>query len=77
MFELCGDGEEEFFFVGTGDQLDVDGEAVGGLGHRKGEAGEAGEIEPLAETHRVAVIVGIAGPVITGAVFERRGRGNC
>jgi hypothetical protein len=76
LFELGGDSEEEFFFVGAGDQLDVDGEAFRGLSHRKRKAGEAGEIEPLAETHRVAVIVGIAGTVVTSAVFERGGCGD-
>lgn len=77
MFELFGDGEEEFFLVGSADQLDVDGEAFRRLSHRKREAGEAGEIEPLGETHGVEVVVRIAAPVVAGAVFECRRCGNC
>jgi hypothetical protein len=42
LFELLGYGEEEFFLVGTADQLDVDGEAFGRLSHGKREAGKAG-----------------------------------
>ena len=77
MFELFADGEEEFFFVGSADQLDVDREAFGRLSQRKRDAGEACEIEPLRETHCVAVVVWIAGPVVAGAVFESRRCGNC
>ena len=56
----------------AGDQLNVDGEAFGRLSHRKREAGEASEIEPLAETHGVAIVVRIGGPVVAGAMFECR-----
>lgn len=44
MFELPGYGQEEFFFVGAGNQLDVNGEAFGGLTHGKRKAGEASKI---------------------------------
>jgi len=77
VLELRRDGEEEFFFVGAADQLDVDGEAFGRLSHRKREAGKAGEIEPLGETHGVEVVVRIAAQVAAGAVFECRRRRNC
>ena len=77
FFELLGYGEEEIFFVGTGDQLDVDGESFGRLSHGKREAGKAGRIQPLGETHGVAIIVRIAGPVVAGAVFESWCHRNC
>ena len=63
--------------MGPGNQLDIDGEPLGRLSHGKREAWEASEIEPLRETHGVAVVVGVGRPVVAGAVLERRGRGNC
>lgn len=59
-----------------GDQLDIDGEAFGGLSHRKREPREAGKVEPLAETHGVAVIVRIIGAVVAGPMMEGRRGGN-
>ena len=71
MFELLGYGEEQFFLVGTADQLDVDGEAFGGAAHGQREGGEAGEIEPLAVAHGIAVVVWLAGGVVAMAVLKR------
>jgi len=62
--------------VRAGDELDVDGQAFGGLAHGKREAGETGDIEPLGETHGVQVVVRIAAVVVAGAVLECWGRGN-
>ena len=76
MLELGGYGEKEFFFVRAGDELDIDGQAFGGLAHGEREAGETGDIEPLGETHGVAVIVRVVGAVVADAVFEGWGRGN-
>src|SRR5215471_8158646 len=70
LFELLGDGEEQFFLVGTADQLDVDGEAFRGAAHRQREGGKAGKIEPLTGTHGIAVVVGLTGSVVAVAVFE-------
>jgi len=70
VFELGSHSEEKFFFVGTGDKLDIDGETFGGAAHRERDTGEAGEIEPLAEAHGVAIVVRLAGRVVPGAVME-------
>ena len=56
--------------------MDVDGKAFGGLPHGKRKAWEAGKIEPLRETHGVAIVVRIALSVVAGTVFEGWGRGN-
>src|SRR5579883_117931 len=71
LFELGGDGEEEFFFVRAGDELDADGKALGRAAHGERKAGETREIEPLAEAHGVAIVVRLAGGVVSGTMRER------
>ena len=77
LFELDGYGEEEFFFIRTRDELDIDGKAFGGSAHRQTKSGETREIEPLAEAHGFAVVVWIVGAVVARAVLECRRGGNC
>ena len=72
LFELFGYDEEQFFLVGTADQLDVDREAFGRAAHGQREGGEAGEIEPLAVTHGIPVVVWLTGGVVAFAVLKRR-----
>src|SRR6266702_3424540 len=45
LFELGGDAEEEVFAAVGGDELDADGEAVGGLVEGEADGGLAGQIE--------------------------------
>jgi len=70
LFELFAYGEEQFFLVGTADQLDVDGEAFGGAAHGQRQGGEAGKIEPLAVAHGIAVVVWLTGGVVAIAVLK-------
>ena len=56
--------------------MDVDRESVGGLAHGKRKTWKSCEIQPLAEAHGIAVIVGIVGTIIACAVLEGRCGGN-
>ena len=80
-FERFGDGEKELFFERPPDELDGDGEAFGGSGNGNGEAGESGEIEPLAVAHGFAIAVNffrwaLSGPGAPSSfAMAERGRG--
>ena len=68
-FEGFGDGEEKFFREGAADELDADGEAIGGSFNRDGEAGKSGEVEPLGVAHSFAVAANFFGWVLAGPGF--------
>jgi len=76
MLQSFDDGEEEFFFVGPGNQLDVDGKSLGRLAEGEGKPRKAREVQPLTVAHGVPVIVRIAGAIIARAMLEGRHRGN-
>src|SRR5208283_2324117 len=61
LLQSFGDGEEEFFLVGPGNQLDVDGKSLGRLAEGQGKPRKAREIQPLAVAHDVPVVVRITG----------------
>lgn len=68
VLESFGDGENEFVFEGAADDLHSDGKAIARKANGDGSPGEASEVEPLAETHGVAVAG--AGVVVSFAVPE-------
>ena len=70
MLERLGYGEKELFFVGAADQLHVDRQSFRRTAERKRETGEAGEVQPLAEAHGIAIIVRIAGTIVACAVAK-------
>ena len=73
MFERFGDGEDQFILEGAADDLHADGKPFRGKAKGDGSAGETGEIEPLRETHGVAIAG--AWVVVSFAVTEG-GRGR-
>ena len=62
--------------MGAADQLDVNGKPFGRAAKGESNAGKADEIQPLAKTHGLAIIVRIAGAIIARAMSESGSRGN-
>src|ERR671924_1432105 len=73
VFEGFGDGENQFVFEGTADDLHADGKTFLRKADGDGSARETSEIEPLGKTHGVAIAG--AGVVASFAVAEG-GRGR-
>lgn len=74
LFEGFGDGEDEFVFEGTTDNLHADGKTFARKADGNRSAWETSEIEPLGKTHGVAVAG--AGDVVSFAVAEGGRGGN-
>ena len=58
------------------DELDIDWQSFGRTAEGKRKAWKTGKVEPLAKTHRIAIVVWIAAAVVAFAMFEGRGGGN-